>query len=95
MRTDTAVRLCPEVLFKVLDDEAVLLDLDSGQYFGLNELGCRIWQLIPAHGRLGVIRDRLMEEYDVSADRAWSDLETLIAELIRRGLVRTDPEPPP
>jgi len=90
---DTAVQLCPEVLFKVLDDEAVLLDPGSGQYFGLNEVGCRIWQLIPAHGRLGAICDRLVEEYDVAADRAWHDLRILIAELMRRGLVRAVAEP--
>jgi len=95
LRADTTIRLSPKVLFKILDDEAVLLDLQSGQYFGLNELGCRIWQLIPAHGRLGEIQDLLVEEYDVSTDQAWHDLEDLIAELMRRGLVSAVPEPPP
>lgn len=93
LHAETDIRLCKEVLFKVLDDEAVLLDLNSGQYFGLNEIGCRIWQLIPEHSRLGAIRDRLVEEYDVTADRAWDDLEILITELIRRGLVTAVSEP--
>ncbi len=86
--------MSPEVLFKVLDDEAVLLDPLSGQYFGLNQVGCRIWQLIPELGRLGSIRDRLVEEYDVSADQAWQDLKTLIAELLGRGLVSAGSELP-
>jgi coenzyme PQQ synthesis protein D (PqqD) len=94
LRADTVVHLCPKVVFKVLDDEAVLLDLQSGEYFGLNEIGCRIWQLIPASGRLEAIRDRLVEEYDVPADRAWHDLKALIAELLQRGLVSAIPAPP-
>jgi hypothetical protein len=94
LKADTVVHLCPKVVFKVLDDEAVLLDLQSGQYFGLNEIGCRIWQLIPELGRLAPIRDRLVREYDVSADHAWHDLKTLIAELLQRGLVNAIPAPP-
>jgi hypothetical protein len=92
LQAETAIQLSPEVLFKHLGDEAVLLDLESGQYFGLNEVGSRIWQLIPAHGYLGTIRDHLVKEYDVQADRAWHDLETLVAELMRRGLIATVPE---
>ncbi len=94
LQADTTIRLSPEVLFKVLEDEAVLLDPLSGQYFGLNEVGCRIWELIPVHGRLGTIRDRLVEEYDVPPEQAWQDLRALIAELMRRGLVTAVSEPP-
>jgi hypothetical protein len=94
LQPDAAIRLSKEVLFKVLGDEAVLLDLHSNQYFGLNEVGCRIWQLIPELGRLDAIRDRLVEEYDVSIDQAWHDLKILITELMQRGLVSAIPAPP-
>jgi len=94
LQPDIAIQLSEKVLFKVLGDEAVLLDLHSNQYFGLNEVGCRIWQLIPELGRLASIRDRLVEEYDVSVDQAWHDLKTLIAELLQRGLVSATTAPP-
>jgi hypothetical protein len=90
---ETLVCIAPDVLFQELGDESVVLDLKSGIYFGLNEVGSRIWQWILPHGRLGTIRDKLIEEYDVPADRAWNDLEALVAELIRRGLVTAVPAP--
>ena len=93
LQTDTVIQVSPRVLCKVLENEAVLLDLQSGEYFGLNEVGCRIWQLIPAQGSLGAIRNCLVEEYDVSTDQAWHDLEILIAELMQRGLVSAIPAP--
>lgn len=94
IRACTVIRHAADVLFTALGEESILLDLKSGTYFGLNEVGSRIWQLIPTHGRLDAIRDRLIEEYEVQADRAWQDLETLVVELLRRGLVAAIPQPP-
>ena len=38
----------PDILSRILDGEAVLLDLASGTYFGLNPVGSRVWELISA-----------------------------------------------
>src|SRR5262245_13310735 len=94
LQADSVIQASPQVLFKILENEAVLLDLQSGEYFGLNEVGCRIWQLIPELGRMGPILDRLVEEYDVAADQAWHDLKALMTELLQRGLVSAVPAPP-
>jgi hypothetical protein len=85
------LRPAPDVLFRDLGDEAVLLDLKSGTYFGLNAVGSRIWQLIAAPAPLGTVRDRLLAEYDVEADQAWRDIQTLVGELLRRGLLAAEP----
>jgi hypothetical protein len=87
LRADTILRPSPDVLFRDLGDEAVLLDLKSGTYFGLNAVGSRIWQLIVAQAPLGTVRDRLLAEYDVQAEQAWEDVEVLAGELVRRGLL--------
>ena len=76
-----------DVLSRVLDGEAVLLDLESGTYFGLNDVGTRVWQLIVAGSSVGEIKSALIDEFDVSADRLSRDLDELLLGLEKRGLV--------
>jgi hypothetical protein len=75
-----------QVLFRQLQDEAVLLDLKSGTYFGLNDVGARVWQLILEDGRLSRVLDVLVEEYTVERHVAERDLLSLVGELVDRKL---------
>jgi hypothetical protein len=74
------------VLFRQLDEEAVLLDLKSGTYFGLNNVGARVWQLILEHGRLSRVLESLVEEYAAERDVIERDLLQLAGELVGRKL---------
>ncbi|HTQ80696.1 MAG TPA: PqqD family protein [Thermoanaerobaculia bacterium] len=91
MNSSPSIRLkIPEkVLFRDLDGEAVLLDLKSGQYFGLNEVGTRIWNLIVAHGAVEPAWLALCAEFDAPADRLRSDLMSFLERLIARGLLES------
>jgi hypothetical protein len=84
-----SVRLtcCPDVLSRTLDGEAVLLNLASGTYFGLNEVGTRIWELIAAGTTYGALRAAVLDEFDVEAGPLERDLAELIDSLRARGLV--------
>ena len=73
--------LSKNALLRELDGEAVILDLDSGTYFGLNAVGTRIWQLIERHGRLKDVFDELCREYDATTDELERDLLGLVARL--------------
>ncbi|HKY23488.1 MAG TPA: PqqD family protein [Vicinamibacterales bacterium] len=76
-----------DVVFRQLDEEAVLLDLKSGKYFGLNEAGARIWQLVAEARPLGDILDTLEDEYSSERSILERDLLDLAGELCMRGLV--------
>ena len=78
----------PDVLSRVLDGEAVLLDLESGTYFGLNDVGTRVWELIGAGMTLGEIRAALLAEFEVAPEVLERDLESLVTALNARKLVR-------
>ena len=86
------IRRNPRVLARELGGEAVLLDLDRGTYFGLNEVGSRTWALLGDHSRLAEVAELLLVEYEVSADRLWPELEALVVDLARHGLVDVEPE---
>ena len=79
------------MLSRVLDGEAVLLDLKSGTYFGLNEVGSEVWELLGSGASVGEIRDQLLELFDVDRDTVIRDLEALVAQLEERGLVEIEP----
>jgi hypothetical protein len=80
-----------EVVFEVLGGEAVVLNLETGIYFTLNPVGTRIWQLIEEHGDLARVRETMISEYEVGQEQLDRDLETLMGELVEKGLVVSAP----
>lgn len=70
-----------------LADEIVILGLRDSVYYGLSDVGARIWDLVQTKRTLGEIVSVLIDEYDVSRDEAAAGLDRLIRELEARGLV--------
>lgn len=80
--------IAPDVIFRLLDGEAVLLNLKTGNYFGLDPIGTRAWELILEHRSLDRVHSLLLDEYDVDADRLAQDLLALVGEFSAKGLVQ-------
>jgi hypothetical protein len=78
----------PRVLCKDLGDEAILLDLETETYFGLNAIGSRFWKLVTTAPTIRDALDAMLEEYDVAPDELERDLRALIDDLVGRGLLR-------
>jgi hypothetical protein len=70
-----------------LGGEIVILDLASGNYFGLDEVGARIWKLIGEGKTLGETLDILLAEYEVERPQLEADLLGLVERLEAQGLV--------
>jgi hypothetical protein len=87
VQKQATVRIADDVISRVLEGEAVILGLGTGTYFGLDEVGTRIWQLIEERGRVTEILARLVEEYDVEPEQCERDLLRLLGELKCRGLI--------
>jgi hypothetical protein len=75
-----------------LAGEAVILDLNSGVYFGLNEVGARVWNLVQEPRSVREIRETILREYDVEPGRWEVDLQALLRELAEAGLVEVRDE---
>ena len=84
---DKSVRVPKDVVFRELDGEAVILNLESGMYFGLDPMGTRIWQLVEEHGSLRAVLEAMQREFDAPDETLQSDLLTFINELSAKGLV--------
>ena len=70
-----------------LDGEAVILNLESGVYYSLDQVGAQIWVLIQVPRTVNEIRDALLEEYEVDPDRCEHDIVALLYQLADAGLV--------
>jgi len=84
---ESRVTVSPEVMMQEVSGEAVLLDLESERYFGLDAVGTRIWRLIERDGDLRAVHAALLAEYDVDAACLEQDLRELVGRLANAGLV--------
>jgi hypothetical protein len=80
-----------DVLFRELDSEAILLNLKTGIYYGLDPVGTRAWQLVTEHGTLARVVDIMADEYEVERSVLEHDLLELAGQLHEAGLCSVAP----
>ena len=85
---DALIEIEENVLFRELNGEAVILNVETGNYFGLDQVGTRAWTLIREHKALSKVVGLMEAEYEVSRDALRNDLVALAKELSAHGLVR-------
>jgi len=79
----------PNVLIRFLDQESVLLNLNTERYFGLDSVGTRMWQLVTSAPTIDAAYFRLIEEFDVDPDTLRANLSELLDHLVENGLIAT------
>ena len=84
---DARLSIPPQVLSRPVGDETVLLDLASGQYFGLDKVGKRIWDSISGGRSLAETAESLVAEYEVGAEQARNDVIDFAKKLVERVLL--------
>ncbi|HET8671378.1 MAG TPA: PqqD family protein [Candidatus Saccharimonadales bacterium] len=88
----TRISIPPDVLVSALAGESVLLNLKSEKYFGLDEVGTRMWGVLTSSGSIQEAYETLLAEYDVEAELLRKDLTDLIEKLVEQGLIEVHHE---
>ena len=70
-----------------LSGEAAILHVDSGQYYGLDAVGARIWALVQQPRSVRALCDAILDEYEVEPERCQRDVVELLERLAGAGLV--------
>lgn len=86
----TLVNPSPETHVSILDDQAILLNLDTGAYHALNQVGTVIWEHFVPDQPLAKIHSMLSERYEVSEEAAREDLVELVTQLYHLGLIQLE-----
>lgn len=90
----TVIEVPDHVLVQRLsDDESVFLNLATEEYFGLDAVGTAMWDALVGSGTVDAALVRLEERFDVDSEVLARDLETLVAKLTERGLLRLGTDP--
>ena len=76
-----------KVTYRIIDGEAVILNLDNGFYYSLNEVGTKIWQDIDKGTDLNKTLSLLKEEYQIPEKQLKGDLLTLLKDLNKEKLI--------
>lgn len=82
------LEVAPDVVFREVGGEAVILDLSTERYYGLDATGTRIWQLVSEDGSVAGVRRRMLEEFEVGEEELEEDLRELLGKLLAEGLLR-------
>jgi hypothetical protein len=89
MELKKTIRISKDTVSRAVNDQEVLLNMTTGQYFGLDEIGTAIWQNIKAGLTADEIAEELSAEFEVSAAQAKADVSELTGELYRNGLIES------
>jgi len=85
LRPDTA-----RVAARVIDGEAIIMDVRSGVYYSMQGTGSFVWEQIDGGATVQGIAQALARRYDVSPERALQDVTSLVEQLLQEGVARYD-----
>ena len=84
---DARLQIPEQVVTRQVGDETVLLNLESGTYFGLDPVGSRFLELLEVEGTLATVLAKMLEEFDVTEAQLEADLLRLADEMLASGLL--------
>jgi hypothetical protein len=84
----------PDVIFQTVGDEAVLLNLKTSLYLGLNPVGTRMWVTLTGAESIQAAFETLQTEYDVPAEQLRRDLEEFLGKLNEYALIGSPADTP-
>jgi ornithine carbamoyltransferase len=87
MKNIENVSIPSTVFAQVVDDEMVLLDTQSENYFGLDAIGTEMWQVLNRHQNTNALKVYMLEHYEVSEDMIEKDIQTFINNLVENKLI--------
>jgi len=90
VQPSAVLRVAESVLTRTAGSETVLLDLDSDEFFGLDGVGARVFELLEQPRQFSDVIETLLTEYDVDRETLTADVTDLVSELVARNLVVVD-----
>lgn len=90
MNIKSKVILSNNVFAQEIDDETIILDAITQEYFSLNEIGKVIWSLLSQDKNLEEIKAQMLEMYEVPEEQLEKDVLNFLQALAKKGLISID-----
>lgn len=86
--TESVVNWADDIVASDIDDEKVMMSVEKGEYFGLDPIGSRVWELIEKPVKVGDLIDALLQKYDVDRETCEHDVLVFLQELHESGILQ-------
>src|SRR2546426_6878765 len=83
-----------EIAAKVIDGEAIIINLANGIYYSMDKVGALIWELLAARHSLAEVTVAVLARYDIPQEQAEADVHKLAAELMQENLLVVSQDAP-
>ncbi|MCA9901385.1 MAG: PqqD family protein [Ardenticatenaceae bacterium] len=87
MNKDSILQRAESVTFEVVADEAILIDINTGTYFSLNEVGTEFWEMLDGVQTIAQHADAIAAKYEVESGMVVDDLLELANEMAKDDLI--------
>jgi hypothetical protein len=87
------MRIPDQVATRKMGNDTILLNLETGTYFGLDAVGSRFLELLEQNGELAAAHRAMLGEFDVAPDVLEADLLRLSEEMCAKGLLEPSTQP--
>jgi hypothetical protein len=77
----------PDMVFSHIDGEVVMMSIETGEYYGLNPVASRIWELLEMPHTLHQLIDKLMQEFDIDKATCRNDVMPFLDRLMEKKLI--------
>jgi Coenzyme PQQ synthesis protein D (PqqD) len=85
------VTSAPDVMLRIIGDEAVILNLKSEVYLGLDPVGTRMWTVLQSSPSIEAAHAALLDEFEVEPERLRQDMDRLLDQMLEQGLIELHP----
>ncbi|MDR1156582.1 MAG: lasso peptide biosynthesis PqqD family chaperone [Bacteroidales bacterium] len=80
----------PDMVFTHIDDEVVMMSIETGEYYGLNPIASRIWELLEKPQTFDQLIDRLTQEFNIDKVTCQKDVMKFLGQLMEKKLLVSD-----
>ena len=88
--TDSVVSPIEDIVVSDIDDEKVMMSVENGQYYNLDSVGSRVWELIVKPVKVSELIDALLLKYDVDRETCERDVLAFLSELHKDGILQVE-----
>ena len=82
------IKMSDSVEFKIIDDETIILEPESSNFFRLNDTGTEVWKLADGKMSIGEIARKITEMFEISKEEALKDVVSIVKELEKNKLIK-------
>jgi len=87
IQAESVIRRNKEIIGSTIDGETVMMSVENGKYYGVNQIGSSIWNLIEEPMRLDAICQALQEEYEIDSETCEKEVIAFLHDLEKNNIV--------